>query len=80
LQQNTSFDDILPEEHQPYFSVLIDVRRAIFTIMETLGEYFYSLRALTRQHQNLQEQKTILKTSFTPLNGQCIKVSILKSN
>jgi len=37
LQQNTSFDDILPEEHQPYFSILIDVRRAIFTIMETIG-------------------------------------------
>ncbi|MGN6542874.1 MAG: hypothetical protein ACTHKY_18845 [Ginsengibacter sp.] len=37
MQQNTSFDDILPEEHQPYFSILIDVRRAIFTIMETIG-------------------------------------------
>jgi transposase len=34
------------------------------SLWEPLGEYFYCLRTLTRQHQNLQEQKTIIKNQL----------------
>lgn len=33
-------------------------------VWQPLGEYFYTLRMLTRQHQNLQEQKTVVKNQL----------------
>jgi transposase len=33
-------------------------------LWQPLGEYFYLLRALTRQHQNLQERKTVIRSQL----------------
>jgi hypothetical protein len=40
----------------------------MFRIMAAYGNFFYELRLLTRQHQNVTELKTVLKNQLDALS------------
>ena len=48
-------------------------------LWQPMGEYYYKLRSLTRQHQNLQELKTSILNQIHALeNGMYIEKSVIK--
>jgi transposase len=92
-ESNYNVSIILPNKAKKYFQALglkskndtIDAKglaqmgaEQSLKKWQPMGRYFYELRSLTRQYQNLQEQKTVFKNQLHALeNGMYVSKTIV---